>query len=195
LVGTEAGGRRDRTHTAVMRATAELMREVGVKATTAEAIAARAGVSKATLYKWWPNKTAIAIEAFAQHMSQEISIPDTGSGRDDLVQQLREVITFLAGPDGQLLVDLVADAQATPGAIADLNERFFEPRMAAVGAFWARGVERGDFRADILPEIAMDLIYGPIVARLLTGRFQPSLPHVPEYVDWLLSGLENQEKA
>ncbi len=174
-----------------MRAAADLLREVGVRATTAEAIAARAGVSKATLYKWWPNKTAMAIEAFDAHMSDEVRIPDTGSVRDDLTLQLRDLVSFLAGPDGRILVELVAEAQTTPEATRDLQERFLKPRRSAARVLWERGVDRGEFRRDVDAELAIDLIYGPILSRLLTGAFTPVASAVPTYVEALLTGLGN----
>lgn len=180
---------RERTAAAVMRATAELLAESGVRATTAEAIVSRAGISRATLYKWWPNKTAVAIEAFATAMSQEVRIPDTGSARDDIVVQLQEVVGFYSGRNGRILAELVAEAQATPEATLDLQERFFVPRRSAVRVLWNRGVARGELRSDIDAERAIDLVYGPVIYRLLIGATLFTAAEIPAYVDAILTGL------
>jgi AcrR family transcriptional regulator len=194
-VGADTSRRRDRTYTSVMRATAELLREVGVRSTTAEAIASRAGVSRATLYKWWPNKTAVAIEAFATHMSEAVHVPDTGRARDDIVRQLQEVAAFFSGSNGRILAQLVAEAQSTPEAMRDLQERFFVPRRAAVLQLWNRGVAQGEFRSDIDPELAIDLIYGPVVYRLLAGALPLTVSELPGYVDVILAGLGTRPPA
>src|SRR5439155_24171907 len=69
--------RSEQSRVAVLRATSELMREVGLRAMTTEEIAARSGASKATIYKWWPNKYAVAVEAFLSEMLTESDDPDT----------------------------------------------------------------------------------------------------------------------
>jgi AcrR family transcriptional regulator len=189
MVKTRPSQPRPDTRDAVMRATAALLAEVGVSATTAEAIAARAKVSKATLYRWWPNKTAVAIEAFAAHMAEEVQIPDTGSGRDDLVAQLGDVVMFFSGANGRILTDLIADAQNTPETTRELYDRFFIPRRQAVRELWSRGVCSGAFGPAVEPELAIDLIYGPVIYRLLTGTRTLTEAELPAYVDTLLTGL------
>ena len=75
--------RSEESRAAVLRATSELLHEVGLRATTTEEIASRSGASKATIYKWWPNKYAVAIDAFLSELMAESADPDTGSARDD----------------------------------------------------------------------------------------------------------------
>src|SRR3954447_7623089 len=85
MTETRVGDRRpgrprsEQSRTAVVRAARDLMHEVGLRAMTTEQIAARSGASKATIYKWWPNKYAVAVEAFLSEMSAESHDPDTGS--------------------------------------------------------------------------------------------------------------------
>ena len=81
---TRAGRpRSEESRTAVLCATSALLHDVGLRAMTTEQIACRSGVSKATIYKWWPNKYAVAVEAFLSEMAAESADPDTGSARDD----------------------------------------------------------------------------------------------------------------
>ena len=74
--------RSEQSRAAVLRATSELLHEVGMRAMTTEEIASRSGTSKATIYKWWPNKYAVAVEAFLTEMMAESPDPDTGSARE-----------------------------------------------------------------------------------------------------------------
>src|ERR1700722_9199457 len=86
--------RSEQARAAVLRATSELIREVGLRGMTAEDIAARSGASKATIYKWWPNKYAVAVEAFLSQMAVESADPDTGSAREDFRLALRGMVHF-----------------------------------------------------------------------------------------------------
>src|ERR1700704_4844536 len=81
--------RSERSRAAVLRATSELMQEVGLRAMTTDEIANRSGTSKATIYKWWPNKYAVAVEAFLSEMFAESADPNTGSAREDFRIALR----------------------------------------------------------------------------------------------------------
>ncbi len=106
--------RSEESRTAVLRATSELLHEVGLRAMTTEEIASRSGASKATIYKWWPNKYAVAIDAFLSEMMAESPDPDTGSARDDLTAVLRGLLHFYTGPSGRVFAQLVGEAQSDP---------------------------------------------------------------------------------
>src|SRR6201991_4852191 len=86
--------RSEESRAAVLRATSELLQEVGRRAMTTEEIASRSGASKATIYKWWPNKYAVAIDAFLSEMMAESRDPDTGSARDDFSAVMRGLMHF-----------------------------------------------------------------------------------------------------
>lgn len=181
--------RSERAHRAVLAATAELLLEQDVRSVTAEAIAERAGVSKATIYKWWPSKVAVALEAFAARMAADVSIPDTGSVRTDFVEELTAVMRFYTSPAGRTFAQLVAEGQSDPGMLAEFRERFLAGRREAVRPIWKRGVERGELRAEVDPEIALDLVYGPAIYRLLTGHGPLDDGVAANIVDAALGGL------
>src|ERR1700757_2423875 len=103
--------RSEQSRTAVLRATSELMRELGLRAMTADEIANRSGVSKATIYKWWPNKYAVAVEAFLSEMAIQSSDPDTGSAHEDFRRVLRGMIHFYRSKSGRAYAQLVGEAQ------------------------------------------------------------------------------------
>jgi AcrR family transcriptional regulator len=129
---------------AVLAATSELMHEVGVRAMTTEGIASRSGASKATIYRWWPNKFAVAVEAFLSEMLAESPDPDTGSALEDFRLALRGLIRFYASSSGRVFAQLVGEAQFDPVIAAELRDRLVGSRRRLVRAIWDRGAARGE---------------------------------------------------
>lgn len=172
--------RSDAAHEALLKATAELLMSIGLDDITMDGIAAKAEVSKATIYKWWPNKLALALEAFGDRMAQRITIPDTGDARTDFTQELEAVMAYYQSTEGKAFATLLAHSQGSPEAQDTFRAQFLDERRAVVSQIWHRGVERGELRADIDPDTAMDLIYGPAIFRLLTGHAPPSILKVPQ---------------
>ena len=157
-------------HEAAVDATRALLREGGLPAATIDAISARSGVSKATLYKHWPSRTAVAAEAFGRDMADAVPLPDTGTTEGDLVEQVRLVSRFYASPEGTVFSQLLAASVTDPGGAAYFRAWFLASRRAAVRTLWERGLARGDVRADVDVDTATDLLFGPLVFRLMTGH-------------------------
>ena len=187
---TRAGRpRSQQSRAAVLRATSELMREVGLRAMTTEDIAARSGASKATIYKWWPNKYAVAVEAFLSEMAVESADPDTGSAREDFRLALRGLIHFYTGEYGRAYAQLVGEAQFDPKIGAELRDHLVGSRRELVRAIWDRGVARGELRADVDPEVAIDLIFGPAMYRLVAGHAPLDDTAAEAVIDAAIRGL------
>jgi len=162
--------RTERARNAVLKAATELMLAHGPNAVTVDQIAAVSGVSKTTIYKHWPNKIAVTIDAFAAHMAQEVPRPDTGSTRGDLVEQVQAVCAFYASAAGRIFAQLVGEVQTDPEGAGLFLDRFLAGRRQAVRELWDRGVRRGDIRAGIDVEIGIDVLFGPAIFRLMTGH-------------------------
>ena len=156
--------------TAILKATLQLLERKPLRKVTADAIAKRAGVSKATIYKWWPNKTLVALEAYLTGMTERVAAPDTGSAETDFILQLKSVNAFYTSSLGRLFCQFIAEGQSDPGFLALFRERFLYARRDAARVMWRRGVDRGEIREDIDSEIVLDLIYGPMIFRLLAGH-------------------------
>jgi AcrR family transcriptional regulator len=165
------------------------MQEVGLRAMTTELIAARSGASKATIYKWWPNKYSVAVEAFLSEMLADSADPDTGSAHDDLVIVLRGVMHFYTTTSGRVFAQLVGEAQSDPVVQAELRDGLIHSRRRVGRAIWDRGVARGELRADVDPEVAIDVIFGPAMYRLVTGNGPLDAASADAIVDASLSGL------
>ncbi|MEY9930484.1 AcrR family transcriptional regulator [Catenulispora sp. GP43] len=162
--------RSERARQSVLRATWELLSEVGLRAMTTDRIAERSGVSKATIYKWWPSKYAVAVDAFLSEMSATAPAPDAGSALEDFRLTLRGLMRFYAGASGGVFAQLVAEAQTDPAVAAELRDHLVAERRAMVAPTWDRGVARGELSADLDPDVGLDLIFGPAMYRLMAGH-------------------------
>ncbi len=181
--------RSEESRIAVVRAASELLHDLGLRAMTTEQIAARSGVSKATIYKWWPNKYAVAVEAFLSQMSAESHDPDTGSARADFCFVLRGLLHFYASSSGRVFAQLVGEAQFDPAVRAELRDHLVHSRRRLGRTIWERGVARGELRADVDPEVAIDLLFGPAMYRLVTGHAPLDAAAADAIVDAAVAGL------
>ncbi|MCT7661474.1 TetR/AcrR family transcriptional regulator [Mycobacterium deserti] len=184
--------RSEQSRVAVLRATSELLHEVGVKSMTTEEISARSGASKATIYKWWPNKYAVAIEAFLTEMMAESPDPDTGSADEDFRRVMRGLAHFYTGPSGRVFAQLVGEAQSDPAVRDELQAHLVAPRRALMQAVWERGVARGELRADVDPGVAADLMIGPVLYRLMLGHSPLDEAATDTLVQTAIRGLGNE---
>ena len=138
-----------------------------------DAVAAHAGVSKATIYRWWPSKELLAADVLFREW-QRVSQPeshDTGSLAGDLSALVRPWAQQLAkGPDGRVIAALLARAQNDPEFAEQYRARFVEPRRDLSRTIFARAIDRGEIPADTDVEVALDLLFGPFYHRLLHGH-------------------------
>ena len=155
---------------AVLTAAMELMREDDLRKASIDRISARSGVSKATIYKWWPNRTAVAIDAFLHQMMVEAPVPDTGSAAEDFRLTLRGMMGFYTSPLGTIYAQLVGESQFYPTERERIRTHQVNVRRAAVMKIWDRGVARGELNPNVDPEVALDLIFAPAVYRMATGH-------------------------
>lgn len=179
--------RSDRAHRAVLDAAGRLFESGGWHALTIEGIAAEASVSKATIYRWWPGKAAILMDALLAASDDLADFPDTGDAVEDIRLQLRSIIAlFTQTSTGRGLLTLIAESQHDPDLAAALRDRLIAIRRADAAAVLERGRRRGDLRSDLDPAIAIDAIYGAVYYRLLVSR----QPTTPDYADRLLEQLQ-----
>ncbi|MGB8208697.1 MAG: TetR/AcrR family transcriptional regulator [Mycobacterium sp.] len=155
---------------AVLKATMELMQEDDLRRASIDRISARSGVSKATIYKWWPNRTAVAIDAFLHQMMTDAPVPNTGSAAEDFRLTLRGIMRFYTSPFGSIYAQLVGESQFYPTERERIRTHQVNVRRAAVTKIWDRGVDRGELDPNLDPEVALDLIFGPAMYRMATGH-------------------------
>jgi AcrR family transcriptional regulator len=155
---------------AVLKAAMDLMQEDELRIASIDRISARSGVSKATIYEWWPNRTAVVIDAFLHQMMADAPVPDTGSAAEDFRLTLRGMMGFYASPLGAIYAQLVGASQFNPTERERIRTHQVNVRRAAVRKIWDRGVARGELDPNLNPDVALDLIFGAAVYRMATGH-------------------------
>ncbi len=183
------GARSDRIHQAILDATAALLDEGGFPAATMDAIAARSGASKATLYKHWPSRTAVAAEAFGTMMAEALPLPDTGNTGDDLVEQVVRVSAFYAGPRGEVFAQLLAACVDDAAGATYFRQYFLGGRRTAITELWQRGLERGDADPRLAIDDVIDILFGPLIFRRMSGHCALTEEHARRLARTALSGL------
>ncbi|MFJ4282984.1 TetR-like C-terminal domain-containing protein [Streptomyces massasporeus] len=175
----------DRTE-AIMRSTLELARENGFAKLSIEAVAARSGVGKHTVYRRWPSRGLLFLDSVLSLNTGGLDHPDTG----DVVADLREVMTRAADllgrpPWGPLYRDLIGEAQHDPKVAAALNQRFIEPQTANTLARLRAAQDQGQIAPDFDLDLAMEILSGPLYFRLLITQE----PITPAYIDRVLRAV------
>ncbi|MBF6296835.1 TetR/AcrR family transcriptional regulator [Nocardia amamiensis] len=161
--------RSERARAAILTAAAELIRELPYAKLTIEAIAARAGVGKQTIYRWWPSKGAVVFDAMLESDSGP-ALPDTGDIAADLRGLLRGSIVALTDPGYEsFLRAMYIEIQQDPELAATYRERLLLPQRAAIADRLAAAVDAGELRAGLDLELAIDLLLGPIQTRWSLG--------------------------
>ena len=182
--------RSEKARLAVLAAAADLLLEDGLAAVSMDAVAARAGVSKATIYRWWPTKETLALDALYQEWAAVPPPRDTGSLRGDLLSLLRPWVRLAGGrPYGRAIAALVSEAQADPEFGREYRARFVEPRREQARVILRRAVERGEIPASTRTEVALDLLYGPVYHRLLHGHAPLNDRFIRDVIDTTLGGI------
>ena len=184
-------GRRRSEHvgTAVLEATRELVAEGGYSAATIEAIAARSGVAKTSIYRRWPNRATIVVELLLRIATERVPIPTGRDPKRALRTEMKGVAEVADEVPGQLLRALVGEAQRDPEVAAALIDGVFQPRSEASSRAVRRAQSEGAMREDVAPLLAVDLLFGPIFYRMLI-RHQPlNDAYVGQVFKYLLEGL------
>jgi AcrR family transcriptional regulator len=185
--------RSEKAHKAILEAAAELLLDRGLAAVSMDAVAERAGVSKATIYRWWPTKETLALDALYMRWAAAAPVPrDTGSLRDDLLELLRPWVDLVRrGPYARVIGALVTEARTDPVFAAEYRQHVVEPRRSQAREIFERAIARGEVRPDIDLEVALDLIYGPLYHRLLQGHAPMDDAFVAAAVDMALNGIKS----
>jgi AcrR family transcriptional regulator len=173
--------RSKKSATAILAAAGDLLLEHGLEAVSMDAIAERAGVSKATIYRWWPTKETLAIDALYEDWAAAYPVaPDTGSLHDDLLGIFLPWVDHIAKrPYARVLGALLTRARTDDSFAEELDQRLVQPRRNRARPIFERAIARGELPSDTDIELALDLLYGPVYHRFL----QAHLPLTPAFVE------------
>lgn len=183
--------RSERARTAILSAAAELLLDRGLAAVSMDSVAEQAGVSKATIYRWWPTKETLALDALYTGWAAAQPGPrNTGTLRGDLLSLLRPWARLAAEkPYARVIAALLAETQTDPDFAAQYRQRVVEPRREVAKAVFLRAADRGEISPSTKIDVALDLIYGPLYHRLLQGHAKLNDRFVQDVVDMALTGL------
>lgn len=174
---------------AIVDAAIDLLVEDGFDRVSMDAVATRAGVSKATIYRRWPSKEALVIDAVARRTDPFPAVEPDGSVRDRLVSLLEAILATSRSGVGGLLPAMVGASVSNPALAACYRERIIEPRRIRIGDILRAGIAAGELRADLDVELAIDLVVGPLLYRIVFPREALPPDHCARLVDSLLAGL------
>jgi len=155
---------------AVLRAAKELLDEHGLGGVTIEAVAARAGVSKPTIYRSWKNSYAVAMAAFLETTETQLPVKASGSAVADLRKHLRKVAEVFTTRTGRSVAAMIAASQSETELAKAFRNHFILASREEGRKILQRALTQKEMRSDIDFDVTLDLIYAPLYFRLLVGH-------------------------
>lgn len=181
-------GRRpaDEVRADVLRAVGDLLLTEGSAGLTFERVARLAGVSKTTIYKWWPSKGALALEGYFNAVELTLAFPDTGDIRADLLSQLRAFAKLMTRtPGGRVMAELIGQAQTDPDLGRAYRELYSAERRRLACDRMRKAQEAGQIRPEVDVRVLVDQLWGAAYHRLLI----PDEPVTDDFIVALVSNL------
>ena len=172
---------------AILTATLEILDESGFEGLTVEKVAARAGAAKTAVYRRWPSKIPLVVEALTR-AQPDLPVPDTGDLRTDMIRIWESASSGGARYIERILPVVTAYLNSNDELMAQVRDRYFRPRLEAMQAVVARATARGEVAPGADPELAFDLLFGPLVYRFVRGS-PPDDETIGRLVGMALEGL------
>jgi AcrR family transcriptional regulator len=183
--------RSEQARRAIFRSTLKLLRRSSFPELTIEAIAADANVGKATVYRWWPNKGALVVDAFASSAEDRLHFPDTGSVCRDMSLQMVQFLAILRSQRGRIVAALLGGGQSDPELLSAFRERFLLPRREEAYKTLRRAIARGELPPDLDLDVVLDTLYGAVYMRFLIRHDELSETYIREVCRLVLEGAGN----
>ncbi len=161
--------RSEESKQAILDACNKILLHMPVREVSIEAIAKKAGVGKTTIYRWWPNKVAVILEAISGPMGVLPASVSGGSARDLMVRQMERFSRLLRGRGGKVIVEVFAEVQGDKELLGLFYDSFMLQHEEILANIIAQGKESGEFRKDLDIPLAVDMIYGSVFYRLMSN--------------------------
>ncbi len=179
---------------AILRAALDLVSAKGFRAITVDQIAARAGTGKMALYRRWPNKATVVMDALLEWIGPETDFPPAADALESLQQQLRLQAKFFRSRHGRLIRSLLAEAQSDQELAHAFRDCWIRPRREGVIGTLRQAIQEGNLRDDLDVEVMIDTLYGPIYYRLLLGTGPIDAAFIEELYRQFLVGHQRSGK-
>jgi len=173
----------------ILSATEGLLAEGGFQAVTMEAVAARAGVAKTTLYRWWPNRAAVALACVSERMAPIAEDGPAPSFRERFRRQLKATNRLLNSPQGQAITALIGAKQTDPLLAEAYSARIARPRRAQTRLLLQQAIRAGEVAAGTDADEFLDAIYGPIYYRKIVSGEPVTDAFIDRIVDAAFTGF------
>jgi AcrR family transcriptional regulator len=178
---------------AICDAVFELLGEVGYDRMSMDAVAARARASKATIYRAWPTKPDLVMDAMVHRFGGALDTPDTGSLRGDLIAQLTRACALANSPDGAVVTGLMTAASQNADLARTLHQCIYETKHAAYETMLARAVDRGEILAGTSSELLHEIMHSMVLTRRLCQAGPLDEAFVTRVVDGVLLPVLHQD--
>ena len=159
--------RSEKSRKAILKATNTLLLHMSVQELSIEAIAKKAKVGKTTIYRWWPNKTAVVMDALISQPGMTAPLPTPKTNAEAITLQLEKLIRLLDSKNGETISQLFSEAQASEEAQKIFKNNFLGPLMDAIEYSLEQGIKEREFRSSLNLNNAVDMLCGPIFFRLM----------------------------
>ncbi len=184
--------RSEKSRKAILESTRRLLTHMPLSELSIEAIAKKAKVGKTTIYRWWPNKAAVAMEAFLEQPGVQNIIPTTATAEDAIRKQLESLIRQLRGQNGRIIAGIIAESQSNSDVLDLLYEKFLKERVSPLYEKIEEGKANGEFNPSLNTEIALDMLMGPLFLRVLSGEHGIDNNFAEKYPNQALYALKVQ---
>ena len=188
--------RGSRATASILRATLELGEELGFDVLTVEKISGRTGIAKTTIYRRWPNVSAMVMDAVLSKMTEHAPIIEKSNLRETFSSAMKLLVQLYNGPDGATLRTLIGRAQNDESLRRAIETHWVEPRRKIAREILRRGMRRGELRPDLDPDVILDALYGAIYHRFLVPYDKALL--TAEFIDALIatvfSGIDGSNR-
>lgn len=185
--------RSEATRRQILDATTELLQEKSIQAISIEAIAREAGVSKATIYRWWDSKALVVIDAFIENHLVKTTLPRELGLKEAIAHHFRSLVEQYSGWSGRVVAQIIAEGQSDPSTLRAFRERFHYGRRAVIREAIDEWRKSGEIAADTNVEILMDVIYGAVYMRLMLGHAPLDAEFAESHINYVyhLLGVNN----
>src|SRR5436305_2642745 len=179
----------------ILQAALETLEISGFNYSTTDSIAERAGASKATIYRWWPTKASLLAEALREAVAEEVPFPETGDLARDIELQVQNFIALLNGRLGRAFKAFVGAAQSDPEVATAFLDEWVKPRRKEAKTVLERYQIKGQIAEDVDLDLVLDLLYGPMYFRLLSGHGALTPEYAKQITGFALNGLASQRES
>jgi len=184
--------RSDKSKRAILNAARQMIEESGPTSLTMEGIAARAGVGKPTIYRWWPDRHSVAMAALMENESVPMMARGGKSALRSLHRQLRAVVSLFVAPVGRNVTTMIASADHESELSKAFRNHFVLARREEGRALLLQAIDKGEIRGDVNLETVLDMVYGALFFRLLMGHAALNDDLVRQLLEEALRGMRVQ---